>query len=35
MKPTRAFSPAGTYFITFSAWQKRRLFSVEAHARLF
>src|SRR5215472_13664141 len=35
MKPARAISPAGTYFITFSTWQKRGLFRVEAYARLF
>ncbi len=35
MKPTRAMSPAGTYFVTFSTWQRRRLFVVESYARLF
>src|SRR2546430_9942210 len=35
MKPTRLMSPPGTYFITFSAWQRRRLFVVEPYARLF
>lgn len=28
-------SPPGTYFVTFSTWQRRRLFVVEAYARLF
>ena len=35
MKPTRDLNPHGTYFVTFSAWQRRRLFIVEAYARLF
>jgi putative transposase len=35
VKPTRAMSPAGTYFVTFSTWQRRRLFVVESYARLF
>ena len=35
MKPTRLFSPPGTYFLTFSTWQRRRLFVVETYARLF
>ena len=35
MKPTRAMSPPGTYFVTFSTWQRRRLFVVESYARLF
>jgi REP-associated tyrosine transposase len=34
VKPGRLFSPPGTYFLTFSTWQRRRLFVVEAHARL-
>ncbi len=34
MKPTRLISPAGTYFVTFSTWQRRRLFVVEPYARL-
>ncbi len=34
MKPTRLISPAGTYFVTFSTWQCRRLFVVEPFARL-
>ncbi|HEY1800614.1 MAG TPA: transposase [Terriglobales bacterium] len=28
-------SPPGTYFVTFSTWQRRRLFVVEPYARLF
>ena len=35
MKPTRAMSPPGTYFVTFTTWQRRRLFVVEPYARLF
>jgi putative transposase len=35
VKPTRKTSPAGTYFITFSTWQRTRLFVVENYARLF
>ena len=35
MKPGRLISPPGTYFVTFSAWQRRRLFVVENYARLF
>lgn len=35
MKPTRAISPRGTYFVTFITWDRRRLFVVEAYARLF
>jgi putative transposase len=35
LKPTRLFSPPGTYFVTFSTWQRRRFFVVESHARLF
>ena len=35
MKPGRLISPPGTYFLTFSTWQHRRLFAVEAYARLF
>jgi putative transposase len=35
VKPTRAMSPPGTYFVTFSTWQRRRLFVVESYARLF
>ena len=35
MKPTRDLNPHGTYFVTFSAWQRRRLFIVEPYARLF
>jgi REP element-mobilizing transposase RayT len=28
-------SPPGTYFVTFTTWQRRRLFVVESYARLF
>jgi putative transposase len=35
VKPTRLMSPPGTYFVTFSTWQERRLFVVESYARLF
>ncbi len=35
MKPTRAISPPGTYFLTFSTWQRRNAFAVERNARLF
>ena len=35
MKPARLISPPGTYFLTFSTWRWRRLFVVDAYARLF
>lgn len=35
MKPPRLISPQGTYFVTFSTFQRRRLFVVESYARLF
>jgi putative transposase len=35
VKPTRLISPPGTYFVTSSTWQRRRLFVVESMARLF
>ena len=35
MKPRRLISPPGTYFVTFSTWQRRRLFVVESNVRLF
>jgi putative transposase len=35
MKPTRQRSLPGTYFVTFSTWQRNRLFVVDAYARLF
>ena len=35
MKPTRLISPPGTYFVTFSTFQRRRFFVVESYARLF
>jgi putative transposase len=28
-------SPPGTYFVTFSTWQRRRLFVIEPYVRLF
>jgi len=34
LKPGRLLSPPGAYFVTFSTWQRRRLFVVENHARL-
>ena len=35
MKPTRLISPPGTYFVTFSTFQRRRFFVVDSYARLF
>jgi putative transposase len=35
MKPVRSISPPGTYFVTFSTFQRMRLFVVENYARLF
>jgi putative transposase len=35
MKPTRLFSPPGTYFVSFSTFQRRRFFVVESYSRLF
>lgn len=35
MKPGRLTSPPGTYFVTFSTWERRRLFVVENYVRLF
>jgi len=35
MKPTRLISQPGTYFVTFSTFQRRRFFIVESYARLF
>ena len=35
MKPTRDLKPHGTYFVTFSTSQRRRLFVVESFVRLF
>jgi putative transposase len=35
MKPTRTISPPGTYFVTFSTFQRRSLFVGESYARLF
>jgi len=34
LKPGRLISPPGTYFATFSTWQRRRLFVVENYAPL-
>jgi putative transposase len=35
LKPTRSLNPHGTYFVTFSTWQRRKLDVVEPYARLF
>jgi putative transposase len=35
LKPGRLISPPGTYFLTFSTHQRRRLFVVDAYSRLF
>jgi len=35
LRPSRLISPPGTYFLTFSTWQRRRLFVVEHYSRLF
>jgi len=35
LKPVRLISPPGTYFVTFSTRQRRRLFVVENYVRLF
>jgi putative transposase len=35
LKPSRSKSPPGTYFITFSTFQRMRLFVVEPYVRLF
>jgi REP element-mobilizing transposase RayT len=35
MKPTRLISPPGTYFVTFSTFQRKRFFVAESYARLF
>jgi len=35
VKPTRLISPPGTYFVTFSTFQRRRFFVEENYARLF
>jgi putative transposase len=35
LKPTRLISPPGTYFVTFSTWQRQRLFVIESYVRLF
>jgi putative transposase len=34
-RPSRLFSPPGTYFLTFCTWRHRKLFPVEEYARLF
>ena len=35
MKPGRLISPPGTYFVTFSTHNRRKLFTVELYVRLF
>ncbi len=35
MKPTRLISPRGTYFVTFSTWQRCQLFVIDNYVRLF
>jgi putative transposase len=35
LRPTRLISQPGTYFLTFSTWQRRQLFVVENYSRLF
>jgi putative transposase len=35
LKPGRLISPPGTYFVTFSTWQRKRLFVVENYVRIF
>ena len=35
MKPTRTMAPPGTYFVTFSTWERTRLFVVEVYAKVF
>jgi len=35
LKPGRLFSPPGTYFVTFSTFHRRKLFTVEIYVRLF
>jgi putative transposase len=35
LRPSRLFSPPGTYFLTFCTWHHRQLFPVEDYARLF
>jgi putative transposase len=35
LKPGRLISPPGTYFVTFSMWQRRRLFVIESYVRVF
>jgi len=35
VKPSRSISPPGTYFVTFSTFQRTRLFVVDSYARLF
>jgi len=35
LKPSRAISPPGTYFVTSITWQRRSLFVAEPMARLF
>jgi putative transposase len=35
LKPGRLISPPGTYFVTFSTWDRRRLFVIESYVRIF
>ena len=35
MKPARLISPRGTYFVTFSTWQRLRIFVLESNVRAF
>jgi putative transposase len=35
LKPGRLFSPPGTYFVTFSTFNRRKLFVVEMYVRIF
>jgi len=35
LKPGRLIAPAGTYFVTFSSFQRRRLSVVESYVGLF
>jgi putative transposase len=35
LKPGRLISPPETYFVTFVTWERRRLFVIENHVRLF
>jgi putative transposase len=35
VKPARTMAPPGTYFVTFSTWERTRLFFVKAYAKIF